>query len=172
VKNREPRRSVRVRARIRTGAEWGDVVIHNMSAHGMLVAADAGSRPGTVIEIRRVHHIVIGRVVWQQGLYMGVRTQDVIDVDGIVSAKPPASKPASAAASVDRRTVSRTSVAERAERSRQLSRLLQFGALLVAIVAVAVIAATEVGGVLGRPFEAIEASLDPGHTPLPITVAR
>lgn len=156
MKKREPRRRVLVRARMRIGANWGDVVIHNMSSRGMLVAVDGDFRPGNVIEIRRIHHVVIGRVVWRQGLYMGIRTQDPIDMDGIVSAKPPASKPGTAAASSDRRAAPRVaSVAERAEASRQLSRLFQFAALLGVIVTASVIIAGEVRNLLGTPLEQV-----------------
>ncbi len=77
-------------ARMRRGTGWGDVTIHNMSSRGLLATADEEFRPGTVIEIRRIHHIIVGRVVWAKGQYFGVRTQDKIDIDGIVSAKPPA----------------------------------------------------------------------------------
>ncbi len=75
MKQREPRRKVLVRARMRCGTGWGDVTIHNMSSRGLLATAPEEHRTGEVIEIRRIHQIIVGRIVWQNGPFFGVRTQ-------------------------------------------------------------------------------------------------
>lgn len=168
MKTREPRRKVLVRARMRSGADWGDVLIHNMSSRGLLATSDCEQRPGTVIEIRRIHHIIVGRVVWQKGAYFGVRTQDRIDVDGVVAAKPPAQKPGSEGAatdSQDRRAARRAvPAAEREAQSRRFAARFQFMALSLAIGFVALIAAEQVFGLLSRPFATIGAHLDGSAT--------
>lgn len=160
MKQREPRRKVLVRARMRCGADWGDVLIHNMSSRGLLATADMPCPRGTVVEIRRIDHVVIGRVVWQNGSYFGIRTQDRIDIDGIVAAKPPLHKPARSCD--DRRAVSRpsASIADRADRSRHLSRAFQFVVTIAVVGTVALLLASEVGGILSRPFAIIGAHLD------------
>jgi hypothetical protein len=138
MKTREPRVKVLVRARMRTGADWTDVVIHNMSSRGLLASASPVCRPGTVVEIRRIHHIVVGRVVWQNGAYFGVRTQDPIDIQGIVTAQPPAHKPQrSDAGADDRRAVRRVPAAEREAQSRRFASAFQFVVLIVAVGAAA-----------------------------------
>jgi len=152
---------VLVRARMRAGSDWGDVVIHNMSSRGLLATSDPICRPGTVVEIRRIHHVVIGRVVWQKGPYFGVRTQDPIDIQGIVTAQPPAHKPQrSDAGDDDRRAVRRVPAAEREAQSRRFASAFQFVVLIVAVGAAALFAAQEVGSVLSRPFAAVSAALD------------
>ena len=161
MRQREPRRKVMIRARMRSGADWCDVAIHNMSSRGLLATSDVVCRPGTVIEIRRIHHIIVGRVVWQNGAYFGVRTQDRIDIDGIIAAKPPARKPGTEAqpADADRRATRRQSLGEREAASRRFASRFQFVALAVAIGVMALIAAQAVSGILSRPFEAVRAQL-------------
>jgi hypothetical protein len=160
MKTREPRVKVLVRARMRAGADWTDVVIHNMSSRGLLASSSPVCRPGTVIEIRRIHHIVVGRVVWQKGAFFGVRTQDPIDIQGIVTAQPPAHKPQrSDAGEDDRRAVRRVPAAEREAQSRRFASAFQFVVLIVAVGAAALFAAQEVGSVLSRPFAAVGAAL-------------
>ena len=164
VKQREPRRKVMLRARMRHGADWGDVLIHNMSSRGLLAAAETPCPRGTVIEIRRIHHVIIGRVVWQKGAYFGVRTQDRIDIDGIVAAKPPVDKPAPAGD--DRRAADRpsASIAEREARSRHLARMVQFAVMIAVVGTAALLMASEIGSVLSRPFATIGATLDGSAT--------
>jgi hypothetical protein len=160
MKTREPRVKVLVRARMRAGADWTDVVIHNMSSRGLLASSSPVCRPGTVIEIRRIHHIVVGRVVWQKGAFFGVRTQDPIDIQGIVTAQPPAHKPQrSDAGEDDRRAVRRVPAAEREAQSRRFASAFQFVVLIAAVGAAALFAAQEVGSVLSRPFAAVGAAL-------------
>lgn len=170
MKNREPRRKVMVRARMRTGADWGDVVIHNMSSRGLLATAERPCKPGTVIEIRRVHHIVIGRVVWVKDQYFGVRTQDRIDIDAILEAKPPAHRPGAAPcekqADADRRATARkighAHIADQAERSRLFASVFQSCAIGAAVIAASLLIAQEVGGLLSRPMATVGAYLEGG----------
>lgn len=160
MKQREPRRNVLVRARMRCGADWGDVLIHNMSSRGLLATADKPSPRGTVVEIRRIDHVIVGRVVWQNDSYFGVRTQDRIDIDGIVAARPPLHKPAHSRD--DRRAASRpsASIADRAVRNRHLSRAFQFVVTIAVVGTAALLLASEVGSILSRPFATIGAHLD------------
>ena len=163
MRQREPRRKVLVRARMRCGTGWGDVTIHNMSSRGLLATTAEEHRPGEVIEIRRIHHVIVGRVVWSKGQYFGVRTQDKIDIDGVVSAKPPAQKPGSEsdAAGPDRRSATRVvSVAEREEQSRRFAARFQVGIMLLGIAAAGLVAVQYVSGVLSTPLAAVSAALD------------
>ncbi|WP_147276212.1 PilZ domain-containing protein [Sphingomonas aracearum] len=162
MKKREPRRPCLVKARMRDGADWTDVVIHNMSSRGLLASCARALRPGAVIEIRRVHHIIIGRVVWARGRSVGVRTQDRIDIDGIIAARAP-DRPPAVQEDAERRNTSRAltqrDIAERAERSRTTARLFQFVLLTGAVGGGALLLATEMlrllGGTLGRVTAAL-----------------
>ncbi len=150
-----------LRARMRYGADWGDVLIHNMSSRGLLATADVDCPPGTIIEIRRIHHVIVGRVVWQNGGYFGVRTQDRIDIDGIVAAKPPTHKPGAEPVS-DRRAATRRgmSIADREAGSQRFARAFQFVVMIAVGGTAALLLAGEVGGLLSRPFAVIGAHLD------------
>ncbi|WP_203311466.1 MULTISPECIES: PilZ domain-containing protein [Sphingomonas] len=164
MRQREPRRKVLVRARMRSGVEWHDVLIHNMSSRGLLATSKVECRPGTVIELRRIHHVIVGRVVWEKDQYFGIRTQDRIDIDAIVEAKPPAFKPGTAVADgaerrADSRKITAASIVDREARSRRFSATFQF-AILLGVVAVAGLCIAErVGQVLSRPFAAVSAQL-------------
>lgn len=164
MKKREPRVKVLVRARMRTRSGWGDVTIHNMSSRGLLAATDEPCKPGTIVEIRRIHHIVVGRVVWQSDGYFGIRTQDPIDIQGIVSAKPPAEKPQRGDAPTmdDRRAARRVPAAEREAQSRRFAAAFQYVVLILAIGTAAIFAAQYVGSVLSRPFAQVNATLGGG----------
>lgn len=164
MKKREPRRKVLVRARMRSGADWHDVIIHNMSSRGLLATSKVPCRAGTVIELRRVHHVIVGRVVWEKDQWFGVRTQDRMDIDAIVEARPPAFKPGSEpAASDDRRAAPRkvtaASIADREARSRRFSAAFQFAILGAAAGLAALLVAERVGHVLSAPFAAVSEHL-------------
>ena len=145
---------------MRCGAEWSDVSIHNMSSRGLLASAAVACPRGTVIEIRRIDHVIVGRVVWQKDSYFGVRTQDRIDIDGIVAARPPLHKPTRG--NDDRRTAQRPSlsVVDRADRSRRFARAFQFGMMIAVVGAAALLMASEIGAILSRPFATVGAYLD------------
>ncbi|MGR6327453.1 PilZ domain-containing protein [Sphingomonas sp. XXL09] len=164
IKQREPRRKVLVRARMRSGTEWHDVIIHNMSSRGLLATSKVPCKTGTVIELRRVHHVIVGRVVWEKDQYFGVRTQDRLDVDAIVDAKPPAFKPGSEPTRDDERRsaprrITAASIAEREARSRRFSSVFQFAILGAAACLGAALVAERVGHVLSSPFATISEHL-------------
>ncbi len=168
LRKREPRRRVMVRARMRSGADWHDVIILNMSSRGLLATSKVDCRPGTVIELRRIHHIIVGRVVWEKDQYFGIRTQDKLDIDAIVEAKPPAFKPGTAGAEMgeDRRGANRritaVSVTEREARSRRFSAAFQFVILIGVAAIAALFLAERMGQVLSRPLAAVSAELGGG----------
>src|SRR3546814_3873683 len=60
-KPRETRHPVLIPARMRVGQSWIEVVIHNLSSGGALVASDEAPERGTYIEIRRGRQTIIGR---------------------------------------------------------------------------------------------------------------
>lgn len=165
VKKREARRPVLVKARMRDGAEWDDITIHNMSSRGLLTSSARALRPGTVIEIRRVHHIIIGRVVWARGRSAGIRTQDTMDMDAIIAAKPPeryADKSQGEDRRSDARVITAADIAARRERSQRFARLFQFVLLGGAVSSVAVVLALQVFGLLARTTGTIAAAMG-GH---------
>lgn len=84
MQDREHRRAVLVQARMRNGSEWADVLIHNVSAHGMLLHALAPPAPGTAIEIRKAAMTLAARVIWLNGRMFGVRLSEALDFEDLI----------------------------------------------------------------------------------------
>jgi hypothetical protein len=143
---------------------WGDACIHNISSHGMMVASDDPLAAGEYVDIRRGRQVVIGRVIWHRDRFSGIRTQDVISADALVSEPRLEGKPLSTAARDDRRDVrnrlvSEIDAARRMERSRSISSALQFGTLCLFGLAAAATIAVQVGHMLTAPGSRIQQAL-------------
>jgi hypothetical protein len=130
VREREPRQRVFVRARMRRGNDWSDVSIQNVSSRGLMARADTPPRPGAYIEIRKAAVVIVARAVWVKGHTFGVRTQDRLDIDGLLQSAAAQLKQAAgrSVATQERRDPKRieSDLAARAERSRAMSGWLQF----------------------------------------------
>ena len=139
---------------------WGDVCIRDISTRGLMAQAAQPPDTGTYIEIRRGLHCVVGRVVWCNARNFGIRSQDRIDIDGIVSERPAAANDAPAQA--DRRTGparAPASAAERTEASRRFAGGFQFLAVIALGLAGAGFAAWQVHDLLSRPMAMIGGAL-------------
>lgn len=150
-------------ARMRACSSWTEVVIHNLSAHGALVACDDPPERGTYVDIRRGRQSIVGRVVWKKNRFFGIRAQGSIDVAAIsdeprLSRKPEMAR--SASAFPDRRAHNRMSldaeVARQLEKSRRWSSAFQTGLLAAAGFFAAGCAAIEVYDALAAPVSALE----------------
>ena len=82
---REPRRNVVTNSRMRCGAAWQDARIFNISSRGLGLHASTPPPRGSYVEVRRGLHIIIARVVWVKGSRFGVRTQDAVPIDSVIS---------------------------------------------------------------------------------------
>lgn len=158
---REPRRKVLVRARMRLGNDWSDVTIRNMSSRGLMAQAVDAPVTGSYVEIRRGRQIVIGRTVWCNGQNFGVRTQDRIDVEAIVTEVPQRPQ-GDHAERRDAATRHAPSAAQRLERSRRISSAAQFLAIGAIGVAAAFYVAQSVFNLLSAPLTAVRAALGGG----------
>ena len=159
-RKREPRRKMALNARLRADGTWADATVLNMSSRGLMVRTRQDVRPGTYLEIRRGADLaIVGRVVWRNGPYAGIRSQDRIDVEAAATCRQGrASTPTQGA---DRRSATRrpTSAAEKAERSRMLGSLIQYGAIAAAVAIGGTILTSLVGEVLHAAFGQVAASL-------------
>jgi hypothetical protein len=132
---REPRRSVLIRARMRIDGVRVDVCILNISSRGLLLQSSAAPSRATYIEIFCGSLTIVGRVVWSKNRRFGIQTQDRLNVDAVVeqSARPPSARDlASVARPSESRSpaphkVTAVDVAQRYERSRQISMIFEFG---------------------------------------------
>lgn len=139
MKAREKRRKVIIPARMRNEDGWVDAIIHNLSSQGLGLRSSSAPERGAYIEIFRLHYKLIGRVVWRNGDNFGVRLQDKVSVEDFIAAQP---RPRNGeedqrgerrGATRDAITPPAPSIEERLERSRQISRMMNFGALLAAV---------------------------------------
>lgn len=163
MKAREPRRNVLVKARMRVGASWGDVSILNISSRGLMIHSAQPPPQGAYLEVRRGRHAIVARVVWTREQRFGVRTQDQLSIEAIVS-EPDKSAPEARrlpdAAGERRQTGSRQrSLKERNERSRMFGRAFEFACIVLAGLSAALVVHGFVAKSLSRPLAEVGASL-------------
>lgn len=158
-RKRESRRKTALAARMRVDGAWCDATVLNMSSRGVMIRTAQPMRAGTYLEIRRGTDLtIVGRVVWSNGPYAGVRAQDVIDVEATACTPGTGARSASAG---DRRSATRRpeNPSVQAERSRQIGVFLQYGAMAAAVTFAALIAASFVSDVLGGAFDQVRRAL-------------
>ena len=82
---RELRRRVVLPARLRTGAQWSDACILNISSRGLMIQSGRAGPEGSVVEVRRGDHVIVARVVWREGARAGLATDERLPVEEIMS---------------------------------------------------------------------------------------
>jgi len=165
MKPREPRHPVMIQARMRSGSEWSDVIIHNVSRRGMMLRASNPPVRGSYVEVRKASMTIVARAVWVRGQRFGVRTQDVIDMNALLDH---AAQQLGAAIGLtpsrgnERRRAARTAPpnpAQAAERNRQRAALGQFALIAIVGGGAAWLLAGAVHSLLASPFDAIRGAL-------------
>lgn len=127
LKSREPRISVVVPARMRFGAHWSDACILNVSSRGLLIHAPQLPQRGSYVELRRGDQVIIGRVMWAKGARAGLRAQDRVPVEAIVTSK---GSQALRLTAQNGRPVERRRSARTHERSRLRGRIFEFASIV------------------------------------------
>lgn len=84
-KPRELRRRVVVAARLRHGASWSDACILNISSRGLMIHTGRPISQGAQVEIRRGDAVIVACVVWREGGRAGLRAQDRVPVEEILT---------------------------------------------------------------------------------------
>jgi hypothetical protein len=163
LRKREERRKVLLRVRLRSDTGWSDVLVRNISRRGMLISADPSLKPGAYIEIRRARYTIVARVVWSSGNSFGLRTQDPIDVDGLIAVaaieQAGGADTATARSQPEAPRTHERRAVKRVEHARQISSHLQFGVLALALAVAAWLIASEVSNQLARPLDQVRAAL-------------
>lgn len=163
LKQREERKTVFVRARLRTDRGWSDVTIGNVSSRGLLLQGVAPLRRNDFIEVRYGHICIVGRIVWTGGSRCGVRTQEKVDVAGLLA--PPATRRRKRGE--DRRAVARKveaprrrpAAADKAEASRRTARLFDWAIIAIGGGAAAAFVAQFAYSTLDTPLASVGAAL-------------
>lgn len=150
-----------IQARMRAGASWSDACILNLSSRGMLLRAENSPSRGSYLEIRRGSYVIVARVVWSNSGRIGVRTQDVVPADELISDpdRAPAKFGSSGNVLAERRAAPRPS-ADRHEASRSQGRAMEYCLFLFLGGAAAITALGAVEQLLAEPLAVVETALN------------
>jgi hypothetical protein len=151
-----------LRARLRGAQGWKDACILNISVRGMMVQTASAPPRGSYVEVHRGHHLMVARVAWHKGHRCGLRCQDAIAIDALVAdPEDPAGAPAVSQPAVERRSQPR-SPNLRHERSREMSRAIEFAMLALLGAAGAAAAFSVVQSALASPLARVSEALGQG----------
>ena len=160
MKPREPRKKVMIKARMRVGAAWHDACILDMSSRGLMIQASDPPPGGSYLELRRGRHVIVARVMWTRDRRAGLRSQDPLPTEAIIS-EPDFSSGPPIIAGVERRAepLARARPAPQHEHSRWRSRAWEFASLAFIGGVLATFAFDAVANALERPMTAVEGAL-------------
>ena len=140
-------------ARLRHGASWSDGCILNVSSRGLMIHTGRPIARGTEVEIRRGDHVIVARVMWREGARAGLKAEERVPIEEIVTlGKSPALQ--LTAAGGERRKHPRPE-----ERSRMRGRSVEFAGVLVIAASLAGAGFTMVQSAFARPLAAVAAAL-------------
>jgi len=159
VKPREDRQKVMIKARMRSGASWQDVCILNVSLHGLGLQMAKPPERGSYVEICRGNQTIIARVAWSKGHRVGLRSQDTIFIRALINDNTTAPQPQIAYGhEIERRRAPRRALPAH-DRSRLVSRSIQFALAAVAAAALAITASATLTQALAAPLSQISVAL-------------
>ena len=141
---------------MRAGLVWSDTCILNISTRGLLIQSGGALSRSDTVELWRGEHVIVARVVWRQGSRVGLKAEDLLPVEDIMtSSQEQALRLTSGRALVvERRKRSRTH-----DDSRARARAMEFAgiAMIASILAAGAFAMVE--DALGRPLALVVSAL-------------
>jgi hypothetical protein len=154
---RELRRRVVMPARLRSSSGWTDACILNISSRGLMIHSSRAGPRGSVVELWRGDHVIVARVMWQDGARAGLQTDERLAVEDILSLRGSAAMSLTApqAASTDRRARPRGEP----DRRKQQGKMIEFVGVVLAGCMFAATAYGMVAQALAGPMAMIDAAL-------------
>lgn len=154
---RELRRRVVMPARLRSSLGWTDACILNISSRGLMIHSSRAGPQGSVVELWRGDHVIVARVMWQDGARAGLQTDERLAVEDILSLSSSAamSLTASNPMAGERRARPR----DEPDRRKQQGRMIEFVSVVLAGCMFAATAYGMVTQALARPMALIHAAL-------------
>jgi len=142
-----------VPARLRHGVSWSDACILNVSSRGLMIHTGRPVARGAQVELRRGDHVIVARVVWREGGRAGLRSDDRLPIEDIVTlGKSPALQ--LTAANGERRKRARPE-----DRSRMQGRVIEFAGTLIVAASLAGAGFTMVEAAFARPLAVVASAL-------------
>lgn len=165
--SREQRTPVRIPARLKSDAGWGDAQICNVSSRGLMAKHTPPPPLGSYVEICRGSFSVVGRVRWIATDRFGVQAVELIDLDKLKDAR---SREASTLKERRRRirVVEPTrplNIAEQSAAARRLGRTFEFVVLVAAVALGSVTLAGAVASTLAAPLDQVQGALGGAQLP-------
>jgi len=139
------------------GAHWSDACILNISSRGLMIQASRAAPEGSIIELWKGDRVIVATVVWRKGVRAGLRSEDRLPVEEIMSlAQTPGLQltAATGRAPYDRRKRPRTH-----EDSRSRARMMEFASVAVIAASLAGVAVVMVEQAFARPLAMVSAAL-------------
>jgi hypothetical protein len=157
---------------MRTNAGWSDMAIRDVSPHGLGLRSSKAPARGDYVEICRLQHRMVARVVWSDGECFGVVLSDAISVDELLSRKP------SPRRSLEDRRMERRrpgalrqvkdagfAIVRTAENSNHAARIMNFVPIVVAACLGAAVAANAASTALSQAMDSVSAGLISARSP-------
>jgi PilZ domain-containing protein len=152
---RELRRRVVIPARLRHGASWSDACIVNLSSRGLMIHTGREIAKGAEIELRRGDHVILARVMWREGGRAGLRADERVPVEDIMTLGQ------SSALRLTAATEERRKHPRPEEQSRLRGRAIEFAGVLVIGASLAGAGLAMVDAAFARPLALVSAALAP-----------
>lgn len=152
-----------LQARMRCAGGWQDVTICNVSSRGLMAKSRAVPERGAFVEVRHGSVCIVGQVRWAYGARFGIRSQDKIDILGLMSGRqaPAGTKGQERRAAVRPRAPA-PSPELAAEASRRFARAFNWGVIAVAVCVAGVMMTEVAGKALREPLARVSLALGGG----------
>ena len=157
-RSRELRRRVVLPARLRSGAQWSDTCILNISSRGMMIHSGQPASTGTIVELRRGEHVILARVMWRDGGRIGLQSKERLPVEEILSLSQSKALRlvASSGTLVERRKHPRRS----GEDARLRGRAFEFAGVLTIVASLTIGAWAMAEQAFARPLAIVEGAIN------------
>jgi hypothetical protein len=143
-------------ARIRASNGWSDACILNVSSRGLQINSTVPALQAAVVEIWHRDHVIVARVVWRKGSRAGLRTEQRVPVEELMTMgqAPSFQLTADQWPRTDRRKRARSH-----DENRLRARVIEFAGLAIMIALLAAGLAAVIGQAFVPPLAVIDAAL-------------
>jgi hypothetical protein len=153
---RELRRRLILPARLRAPNGWSDACILNVSSRGLQINSVQSAIQGATVEIWHREHVIVARVVWRKGNRAGLRAEQRVPVEELMTLgqAPSLQLTADQWPRAERRKRSRNQ-----DENRMRARALEFAGMVIIAAWLAGGLLAMVGQAFARPMAVVEAVL-------------